>query len=357
MSIRAFRAAALIAYSALIAFGQRSEETPDSAASSFSQTAETANPASHSDAILATFNPAAVANCSLCSGLVSSTGNLYFTSYTFNDLGPDSTAFYRTGKTSLPGSEGLLYREEGDKTGPYFFGSVVWAKPDTFYGYFVANYIDFGFRISQIKRVPLAGGGAITLANSPGYIGNRDLLTDGTRLFWVDAGGIRSLSIYGGAIQTLLVSSSVSRISLDPNFVYYAEGNQISRVPKAGGAPLALFVAPKVVTALYADPRPSFTYIFWGEKGGAVRSAAPGFSAWTWQGPVAGRDVTSVGFDGTYALWIDCTQPGNSYCSVRMGTPGNTATVAGGGVGAHNLQWDARNVFWINLSNVMRYSH
>ena len=164
------------------------------------------------------------------------------------------------------------------------------------------------------------------------------------------------MSIFGGAVQTLLASSTVSRISLDQNFVFYAEGNRINRVPKAGGLATTLFVTANVVTALYADPRPSLTYIFWGEKGGAVRSAAPGFSTWTWQSPVTGRDVTSVGFDGTYALWIDCTQPGNSFCSVRMATTGNTATVANGGVFAHNLQWDDHNIFWINLSQVMRYS-
>src|SRR5882724_1648899 len=266
MFIRALQAAAFMACTALTAFGQSSEATPNT----------TANTPALQDAALA-LNPAQVANCSLCSGLVSSTGNLYFTSSTFNDLGPDSASFYRTGKTSLPGSEGLLYSEVGDRPGPYSFGSVVWAKPDTFYGYFVANYSDFGFRTSQIKRVPLAGGGAVILATSPAFIGSRDLLTDGSRLFWVDAGGIRSMSIFGGAVQTLLTSSTVSRISLDPGFVYYAEGNRISRVAKAGGASTSLIITPNIVTALYADLRPSLTYLFWGEKGGAVRSAAPGF--------------------------------------------------------------------------------
>ena len=116
------------------------------------------------------------------------------------------------------------------------------------------------------------------------------MLTDGSRLFWVDAVGIRSSSIYGGAVQTLVVSSAVSRISLDPSYLYYAEDNRIKRVPKVGGAVSTLITAPNVVTALYVDPRPSFPYIFWGERGGAGRSAAPGYSPWTWQNPVSGRE-------------------------------------------------------------------
>src|SRR4051794_38384676 len=61
--------------------------------------------------------PAVVAYCYVCSGLISSTGNLYFTRYTINEFGPDSASFLRTGKTSLPGSEGNLYTESGDRPG------------------------------------------------------------------------------------------------------------------------------------------------------------------------------------------------------------------------------------------------
>jgi hypothetical protein len=347
-----------MACAALTLFGQNTEPL-DSAALSSSQPAPATDTLAQQDAALAAPNPSVVANCSLCIGLISSTGNLYFTSFGFNEFYPDSTSFYRTGKTSLPGSEGLLYRETNDSPGPNYLGNVVWAKPDTFYGYLVANYTDSDFRFSQIKRVPLAGGDAITLATSPGYIGNKDLLTDGTRLFWVDAGGIRSLSIYGGAVQTLLVSSSVSRISLDSKFVYYAEGNGLSRLPKSGGAATGLFSAPDTITAVYARQETNSTAIFWGERGGAVRVATLlGLNTpYVFQPPVAGREVRAVGFDGIHGLWIDCTQPGNSSCSVKMRTGGSATTVLDGGVGAYNLQWDANNIFWTNVSSVMKYSH
>src|SRR4051794_37307688 len=83
--------------------------------------------------------PSLVAYCDICGGLVSSTGNLYFTNFGINEFGPSSASFYRTGKYSAPGTEGLLYHELGS---PYFnFGNVAWAYVDgTYYGYFVANY-------------------------------------------------------------------------------------------------------------------------------------------------------------------------------------------------------------------------
>ena len=173
MFTNAFRAVTFIACTVVPIYGQTSEENPDSADPSHSLATAVTDLTVQQGAILEVTNPTAVANCAICSGLVSSTGNLYFTSYGINEFGPDSTSFYRTGKTSSPGTEGLLYREQGDRPGFYYFGSVVWAKPDTYYGYFVANYNDFGVHTSQIKRAPLAGGNAIILAAAPAYIGSR----------------------------------------------------------------------------------------------------------------------------------------------------------------------------------------
>src|SRR5205823_1778709 len=81
-------------------------------------------------------------------------------------------------------NEVVLYREDGDDR---YFGDIVYANPGAFYGYFVANYQTAGGLSSQIKRVPLTGGPATVIANSPAPL-PRDLVTDGTSLFSWDAG-------------------------------------------------------------------------------------------------------------------------------------------------------------------------
>src|SRR5215510_5543331 len=164
-------------------------------------------------------------------GLVSSTGNLYWTATVYEESGPDAPTVFRASKGNVPGAESVLYREIGDDR---FFGNIVWANPGAFFGYFVANYQSGGVLTSQIKRVPLAGGPAVVIANSPAYIGSRDLVTDGTTLFWVDAGGIRSVPVVGGPVTTLYTSSFVTRLAVDSTNIYFGEEFLIFRKPKAG---------------------------------------------------------------------------------------------------------------------------
>ena len=77
----------------------------------------------------------------------------------------------------MAGREIQLYSEAHDY--PVDFESINWALVGgQYYGYFVANYKSLG--ISQIKRVPLAGGAATTLVTSPAAIGARDLVNDGS---------------------------------------------------------------------------------------------------------------------------------------------------------------------------------
>ncbi len=291
-----------------------------------------------------------------CGGLISSTGNLYFTSFGINEFGPSGASFLRTGKYSAPGTEITLYGELGPA---YFnFGNVVWALENgTYYGYFVANYEQSTPRYSQIKRVPLAGGPDTVLTTSSTYIGVGDLATDGTSLFWTDESGIRKMSVNGGGVQTLVSGPAYSHISLDSSYVYYSSGTGIYRIPKGGGAALNIANAATNVTALYtwAATR-AYSFVFWGEQSGAVRSYSPfGGSIYTWQNPLAGRSVTSVGYDGNRALWIDCTQPGNSTCTARIQSGGVTPTTVNAGVGASHLQWDSTSMYWIGVPGIQRY--
>jgi len=114
------------------------------------------------------------------SGLILSTGNLYFTSHD-----AAGAAVWRTSQTSVPGQESILYWEQGAK-----FGDIVFAQVNgVFFGYFFAEKAG----VISIKRVPLSGGNAITLANVTSIdIANsrRNLLTDGINLYWQDADSV-----------------------------------------------------------------------------------------------------------------------------------------------------------------------
>jgi hypothetical protein len=149
----------------------------------------------------------------------------------------------------------------------------VYANPGAFYGYFVANYQTAGVLSSQIKRVPLTGGPAVVIANCPAPIA-RDLVTDGTRLFWVDSGGIRSVSLGGGPITTLRGEGSfITHIRLDSSYLYFSEEFLILHMPKSGGLERVVISTGGIVMALHVDS--SIGQVFWGEQGGGCSRLRP----------------------------------------------------------------------------------
>ncbi len=256
----------------------------------------------------------------------------------------------------MPGSEFALYSESGDDR---FFGAIVYANPGAFFGYFVANYIGPAGITSQIKRVSLTGGPAVVIASSPAPIASRDLVTDGTRLFWVDAGGIRSVALSGGAITTLRTSTVITRLRVDANYIYYGEEFLIFRMPKAGGSANVVVSTNGRVSALHVDA--GIGWLFWGEIGGGVRaspsSQAGGGAQVTYQASIAGKDVSSVGWDGSRVLWTDCAQPGSNGCRVMKRQGATTQTLSAGGVGIGFLQWDAASLYWGDAGNLRKYVH
>jgi hypothetical protein len=288
-------------------------------------------------------------------GLVSSTGNLYWTSTVADEFGADVSTVWRASKSNVPGNEAVLYREFGDDR---FFGNIVWANPGAFFGYFVANYNVGGVFTSQIKRVPLAGGPAVIIANSPAFIGNRDLVTDGATLFWVDAGGIRSVPLGGGPVTTIRSSSFITRLAVDSANIYYGEEFLIFRKPKAGGLEGVVVSTSGRVTALHVDG--TIGWLFWGEEGGGVLiapSAQAGGGGFTIQASSPGRDVTSVGWDGSRILWTDCLQPGNTSCRVMKRQGGINTAVSSGRPGVGHLQWDAASLYWGDLGALRKFVH
>jgi hypothetical protein len=139
---------------------------------------------------------------------------------------------WRAARESRPGDETLLYEERHKY--PTDFESITWAQVHgQFYGYFVANYPTLDR--SVIKRIPLTGGPAVTVVRSPAYVGDRDLVTDGTYLYWADGEGIRRAKIGGGTVKTLMPGTGFARVALDADRLFYTAGPEIKSIPKEGG--------------------------------------------------------------------------------------------------------------------------
>jgi hypothetical protein len=209
--------------------------------------------------------------------LVQSTGNLYWTSHSF-DGQHNELSVWRTGKTASPGDETQLWGENAGSTDS--FGALTYANVGgTWYGYFVANYwrgaLDGpGNRTSVIKRVPLAGGPAVALRTSthpettfdqlPGVVGQNDLVTDGSYLYWADAQAIRRMPIGGGGVATLANGTALGHVALDDGYVYYTSGTTIRRVPKTGGFSTILEDGVTLTVSALAVVPGSPTVIYWG---------------------------------------------------------------------------------------------
>jgi hypothetical protein len=261
---------------------------------------------------------------------------------------------YRTGKTDTPGKETVLYSESRNDS--FAFGDLAYANVNgAFFGYFAANYTTAG--VTQIKRVPLPGGAAVVVANVANPIGGRDLVTDGSFLYWADNAGLRRMALGGGTITTLASSSTLLRVGVDGNFVYYSDGNRINIVPKGGGTITTLAVASARVSSLFVQAASTGTAVYWGDDLGTVQSRSAGGVFSTYQSAGTTRAVASVSFDGTRVLWSDFLKStGNSYAT-RKFQGGTTTTVSSGGVGGTDVQGDAGAMFWGDVSGVKKFTH
>jgi hypothetical protein len=283
--------------------------------------------------------------------LAQSTGNLYWTSHYLNEFGPSSATVYRASKSNSPGQEQALYSEYQNNW--IYFGDLTYALTSDWYGYFVANYPSAG--VSRIKRVPLTGGPAVTLVQSPSFVGMRDIANDGSFLYWADGGGLRKMSIVGGPVTTLVSSPSITSIGLDASRVYFSLGASIRAISKSGGFSTLQTATSSTVTTMHVQTGSSGTALYWGEQNAAIKRLSGG-SITTYQSPISGRRASSVSFDGTRVLWTDCTYPNGNGCAVRKRQSLWTTTVATGGVGADNVQGDASAMFFSD-SQLKKHVH
>jgi hypothetical protein len=295
--------------------------------------------------------------------LVQSTGNLYWTT---NEATPRLVAA-RTA-TAVSGSQVSQYtytatldRASKSDLSPIAlytetsstktsFGALAYADVGTWYGYFVANYPSLGY--SQIKRAPLAGGAAVTLATSPSMVDDRDLVTDGTSLFWTDRGGLRRMAIGGGTITALASGTDFSHLALDAGHVYYTSGSRVLEINKTGGVATVLGSSATTVTSLYVHVgSPSVAY--WGGQDATMYHTTVGSGfVQTQQAPGGGvgTPLVSISEIGSGAMLYGWTSPYGSWVAEY----GNSYFVSGGeAAGLHDLQGDpSRDMFWLDGTGV-----
>jgi surface antigen len=283
--------------------------------------------------------------------LIQSTGNLYWTAG-LTVQGRSTAVVYRASKSNEPGQEQVLYQEVSLPASRADFEAITYANVGgTWYGYFVANYASYPSQHeSQIKRVPLTGGAAVVLATSPAAIGNRDLVTDGSYLYWADAGGIRKMAITGGPVQTLVPGQGFAHLGLDGSVLYYSSGNSILNVPTSGGASATYVSGASTVTAIY--PPSAAQGLLWAEADGSVNRYDGGDIYNELQLPAAGVSVTSVSAAGNYVLWTDCSAQG---CQLDGDDSGGIVSmpISGNPV---DVQGDAGAWYWSDSSGLEKFT-
>lgn len=289
--------------------------------------------------------------------LVQSTGNLYWTANTDpNSNGVAFSRIYRMSKAGSPGTARVLYQESHDGT-PYF-AALSYAKLGTrYYAFFVVN--DPANHTSVIKRVWLGGGAARTIATSPGYIGSRDLVTDGTYLFWADEKGLRRTKLDGKARATLHSSPGLGQVAISEARVFFADDRAILSALKVGGDFASELRAASVVTDLSVEFSDSAGYsILRGEKNGSVRASfRGGVGEVTYQTGSGSRKAISVFSNGSRVFWTDCGEgvgaPSNCRARVRSGRVQLSVPASSF---ADHIQGDGGGMYWTDALGLRRFS-
>jgi hypothetical protein len=285
------------------------------------------------------------------SSFVGSTGNLYIASHAgggeFCTPTTDGATISRTSKDTAQ-TPNLLYKAPDCL---HDFAAI--ARDGTY-----AVVLDAGRR--TVSRIPLAGGALVDLATTAA-IGNStarlavDAGVTPSQVYWADAAGIKTVSMAGGAVTTLVPFTggfTTSSIGIDATYVYYTAGSSIRRVPKAGGPALDR-VATNNAEALFVYGNDQ---IYWTERAPFKVRSQIGFGVTDLYIGDNTRQASSVYFDGTFAYVIDYATNGTDYRlhrihpSVRMLDPIPTGNI----LGAHHLEIDATRAWWVDDQGIKK---
>ena len=288
--------------------------------------------------------------------LVLSTGNVYWTTNVDPVSGVGYARIYRMSKAGEPGTERLIYQEESD--GSTYFFDLTYAKIGTqYFAYFVVNKADE--RTSAIKRVSLGGGAARTIATAPGYVGARELVTDGTYLFWADEGGLRRVSISGGPVTTLSTAPDQGELALTGSRVYFSSAKRIRSVAKLGGDERQELTTGSYINGLFARSGFLGTSLYWAETDGSVRGRSSFGLRTTYQNSFE-EDLGSASSVHAYQRWVawtDCkpSEEGPTVCRAHVRT-GNTTVAPRAGSFPVDVQTDGSAMFWGDSLGLRKFS-
>lgn len=311
--------------------------------------------------------PAVVANVSP-SGLVESTGNLYWTRNYATALPRNYYAqVYRAAKTNVPGQETVLYQESNFS--PFSFGNITFANVGgVWYGYFVANY---RFGGTHIKRVPLDGSsGAVTLGSGASFISaGSPLLTDGSYLYFYGSDGIYGASMDGNSAWQLYPASGITSLGIDSQHVYWATGTTVYRSlkPNFGSYTNLIATMTEPVTQLAVLPgvggdATTTVYMAYGQyiskwtqsNGASLFSGAYGFGiGYTY--PIS---ATSLSVGASNVVWSWCDTSPRCWVGYRGETDWiGFGTLTGVANGARQVVGDSTRIFYGDNSALERFSY
>jgi hypothetical protein len=102
----------------------------------------------------------------------------------------------------------------------------------------------------RLRKVPVTGGAAILLATVPvtsSFDDVREIVTDGSRVFWTERSKVKSVPVAGGLVTDLTTGQDQTlSIALDGTEIYWLEvpgvgpPGRIKKVPKLGGVTLTV---------------------------------------------------------------------------------------------------------------------
>jgi len=309
--------------------------------------------------------PTAVANMSP-SGVVESTGNLYWTKNSSTIFPRSYSAqVYRAAKTNVPGQETILYQESS--ISPFSFGNITFANVGgVWYGYFIATYRIGG---TVIKRVPLDGSSAAVTLGSAGQWASAGspLQTDGTYLYYYGSDGMYAAKMDASAAWLLYPVSGVTSFGLDSQHIYFAAGTTVYRTYKPNVAFYSnvLTTTTDPVTQLAVQPgaaSDATTVVYFSAGQNILQysqsGGVSGFSNPGGFGMVYPQTTTSLSIGGTNVLWSWCDA--SARCSVGYRGEADWigfGTLKGVASGARQVVGDSTRIFYVDNSAFERLSY